>query len=112
MRRSYDNAFRREQAAHTRERILEAMIDQLGRGLQVQLTSPLEVIDVGDHDLGQVDLQQVDLLPQDQRQEQIEGTCEHVEVQLEVREFHSADVSGAIGLAQAELGGATFHIVL
>ena len=34
MRRSYDNAFRREQAERTRERILEAMIDQLGQGRQ------------------------------------------------------------------------------
>jgi AcrR family transcriptional regulator len=32
-KRSYDNAFRREQAERTRERILEAMIDQLGQGL-------------------------------------------------------------------------------
>ena len=33
-KRSYDNAFRREQAARTRERILEALIDQLGQGRQ------------------------------------------------------------------------------
>ncbi len=32
--RSYDNALRREQAERTRERILEAMIDQLGQGRQ------------------------------------------------------------------------------
>jgi AcrR family transcriptional regulator len=32
LKRSYDNAFRREQAERTRERILEAMIDQLGQG--------------------------------------------------------------------------------
>jgi AcrR family transcriptional regulator len=32
--RSYDNAFRREQAERTREHILEAMIDQLGQGRQ------------------------------------------------------------------------------
>jgi AcrR family transcriptional regulator len=30
--RAYDNAFRQEQASRTRERILEAMIDQLGQG--------------------------------------------------------------------------------
>jgi len=34
LRRSYDNAFRREQAERTRERILEAMIDQVGQGRQ------------------------------------------------------------------------------
>ena len=34
LRRSYDNAFRREQAERTRERILETMIDQLGQGRQ------------------------------------------------------------------------------
>ena len=33
-KRSYDNAFRREQAGRTRERILEALIDQLGQGRQ------------------------------------------------------------------------------
>jgi AcrR family transcriptional regulator len=32
--RSYDNAFRREQAERTLEHILEAMIDQLGQGRQ------------------------------------------------------------------------------
>jgi AcrR family transcriptional regulator len=32
--RSYDNAFRREQAERTRAQILEAMIDQLGQGRQ------------------------------------------------------------------------------
>ncbi len=31
LKRSYDNAFRREQAGRTRERILAAMIDQLGQ---------------------------------------------------------------------------------
>jgi AcrR family transcriptional regulator len=34
LRRRYDNAFRLEQAERTRERILEAMIDQLGQGRQ------------------------------------------------------------------------------
>jgi AcrR family transcriptional regulator len=34
LRRSYDNAFRREQTERTRERILEAMIDQVGLGRQ------------------------------------------------------------------------------
>jgi len=33
-KRGYDNAFRREQAERTRERILEALIDQLGQGRQ------------------------------------------------------------------------------
>ena len=33
-KRSYDNAFRLEQAEHTRERILEALIDQLGQSRQ------------------------------------------------------------------------------
>ena len=32
MKRSYDNAFRQEQAQQTRARILEALIDQVGRG--------------------------------------------------------------------------------
>ncbi len=42
------------------------------------------MIDVGDHNIGQVDLEQVDLLPQDQRQKQVERAREHLEIELEV----------------------------
>jgi hypothetical protein len=53
---------------------------ELGRRLQVQLAPRLEPLDVGEDDLGQVDLQQVHVLVQDQRDEQVEGTLEDLEV--------------------------------
>ena len=45
---------------------------ELGGRLEVELAGALEVLDVGQHDLGQIDLEQVDLLPEHQRQEQVE----------------------------------------
>ena len=56
---------------------------ELGGGLQIELTLGLEVVDVGEHDLGQLDLEQVQLLAQDQRQQQVERPGEDVEVQLQ-----------------------------
>ena len=56
--------------------------EELGRRLEIELALGLQVVDVGDHDLGQLDFEQVELLPQDQREEQVEGTREDVEVQL------------------------------
>ena len=64
--------------------------EELGRRLELELAALLEVVDVGDHDLGEVDLEQVDLLAQDQRQQQVERTREHVEVELEVADAHRA----------------------
>ena len=57
--------------------------EELGGGLEIELAGALEVLDVGEHDLGQVDLEQVDLLPQDQRQQQVEGTVEDLEIEVE-----------------------------
>ena len=45
----------------------------------------LEVVDVGEHDLGQVDLEQVDLLAQDEREQQVEGALEDLEVEVDAR---------------------------
>ena len=50
--------------------------------------APLEMLDIGQHDLGQVDLEQVDLLLEDQRQEQVKGTVEDLEVEVERCEGH------------------------
>ena len=61
---------------------------ELGRRLEFELAPLLEMVDVGDHDLGEVDLEQIDLLAQDQRQQQVERTREHVEVELEVDDVH------------------------
>ncbi|HVE68090.1 MAG TPA: hypothetical protein VNB64_05860 [Solirubrobacteraceae bacterium] len=52
------------------------------------------MVEVGEHDVGQVDLEQVHLLAQDQRQQQVEGTREDVQVELELG---GADGSGHRG---------------
>src|SRR5262249_36257436 len=64
---------------------------ELGCGLEVELVGRLQVIQVGDDDLGEVDLQQVELLAQDERQQQVEGTGEDVEVQLQLGESHGPE---------------------
>ena len=54
----------------------------------------LQVVQVGDDDLRQVHLEQVQLLAQDQREQQVEGTGEDVEVQLELGESHAGRLGG------------------
>jgi hypothetical protein len=61
---------------------------ELGRRLEIQLPGPLEMLDVGEHDLGQVDLEQVDLLAQHERQEQVERPLEDLELEVERGERH------------------------
>ena len=56
---------------------------ELRRRLEVQLPLRLQVVDVGEHDVGEVHLEQIELLAQDQRQQQVEGAGEDVEVELE-----------------------------
>ena len=63
---------------------------ELGGRLQVQLALGLEVVEVGEHDVGEIDLQQVELLAQDERQQEVEGPGEDVEVQLELGDAHRA----------------------
>ena len=62
--------------------------EELGGGLEVELTRALEVLDVGEHDLGEVDLEQVDLLLQHQRQEQVERPVEDLQVEVERGDCH------------------------
>src|SRR5206468_8292912 len=62
--------------------------DELRRHLEIELAAGLEVVEVGQDDVGEIDLEQVDLLAQDQRQEQVEGTGEDVQVELELGEAH------------------------
>ena len=64
--------------------------EELGRGLQVQLASGLEVVDVGQDDLGQVDLEQVHLLAQYEREQQIERPLEDLQVEIERCQLHPA----------------------
>ena len=63
--------------------------EELGGGFQVQLTRALQVLDVGEHDVREVDLEQVDLLPEDQRQEQVEGSVEDLEIEVERGDRHA-----------------------
>ena len=71
--------------------------EELGGGLEVELAGPLEVLDVGEHHLGEVDLEQVDLLPQHQRQEQVERPVEDLEVEVERRQGHRGKPSRGKG---------------
>ncbi len=57
--------------------------DELGGGLQVKLAARFEMVKIGEHDFGQLQLQQVDLFAQHEREQQIEGAAEDVEVKLE-----------------------------
>ena len=54
------------------------------------------MVQIGDDDLREVDLEQVELLAQDQREQQVEGTSEDVEVQLQLGEAH--DPKGYAGV--------------
>ena len=63
---------------------------ELGGRLQVQLALGLEVVEVGEDDVGEVDLQKIELLAQDERQQEVEGAREDVEVQLELGDAHRA----------------------
>src|SRR5262249_58535536 len=60
----------------------------LGGGLELELAAAVEVVEVGEHDVGQLQLEQVYLLAQDERQQQVEGPGEDVQVQLEGRDAH------------------------
>ena len=62
--------------------------EELGGRLEVELTGPLEVLDVREHDLREVDLEQVDLLLQHERQEQVERPVEDLEVEVERGDGH------------------------
>jgi hypothetical protein len=61
---------------------------ELGGRLEVELTRALEVLDIREDDLGQVDFEEVDLLLQHERQEQVEGPVEDLEVEVERGEGH------------------------
>ena len=51
----------------------------------------LQMVEVADDDLRQIHLEQVELLAQDQREQQVEGTREDVEVQLQLGESHARE---------------------
>ena len=62
--------------------------EELAAGLEVELVAGGEPLDEGDHDRGDVDLRGLELLPEDEREQQVEGTLERVEVQLELADRH------------------------
>ena len=58
--------------------------EELAAGVEIELATVGEVRDEGDDDLGQVDLPQRQLLPQHEREQEVERPFERVEVQLEL----------------------------
>ena len=46
------------------------------------------MLDIREHDIGEIDLEQVDILLQDQREQQVEGPVEDLEVEVERGERH------------------------
>ena len=62
--------------------------EELRGDLEVELAAQLEVVEVGDDHVGQLDLEQVDLVAQDERQQQVEGPGEDVEVEIEIGGQH------------------------
>ena len=82
--------------------------EELAAGLQVELVALSfldllgEPLDEGDHDRGHVDVRRLELLLQEQRQEQVEGALERVEVQLELAHNHGArEASVGVGRGRA-----------
>ena len=71
---------------------------ELRHGLEIELLDLGESLDVLDHDLGDGHLDEVDLLAQHEREQQVEGACVRVEVELELedgRAAHPAIVAAA-----------------
>ena len=60
---------------------------ELGGELQVQLTAGLEHVEIAQHDVCEIDLEQIHLVPQDERQQQVERPGEDLEVQLEISDM-------------------------
>ena len=48
----------------------------------------VEMLHIGEHDLREIHLEQVDLLPQDERQKEVEGPVEDLEVEVERGDGH------------------------
>ena len=64
--------------------------EELAAGLEIELVPLGEALDEGDHDRRHVDLGRLELLFQEQREQQVEGALERVEVQLEFAHNHVA----------------------
>ena len=77
--------------------------EELAARLEVELLALGQPIDERDHDRRHVDVGRLELLLQEQRQEQVEGALERVEVQLELAHHHGhpGDASGGVGRGRA-----------
>ena len=54
------------------------------------------MVDVGDDDLAELQLEQADLLAQDDREEEVEGTGEDVEVQIQIGNRHRVSLEAPL----------------
>ena len=70
---------------------------ELATGLQIEPLARCKPLDEGDHDPRDVDLGEVELVLEDERQQQVEGAFEGVEIQLELAHDHGGQASGAPG---------------
>ena len=62
--------------------------EELAAGVEVELVALGQPLEEGEHDAGDVDLAQVELVAQDEREQQVEGTLERLEVELELANRH------------------------
>ena len=58
--------------------------EELRRDLEIQLALGLEVIEIADDDVGELDLQQIYVLFEDERQEQVKGPGENLQVEFQL----------------------------
>ena len=92
----------REQRARLQLEQRRDQHEELAAGLEIELVPLGEPLDEGDHDRGHVDVGRLELLPQEERQQQVEGTLERVEVQLELAHFHRGrNASRGVGRGRA-----------
>src|SRR5205085_6834466 len=64
--------------------------EELAARLEVELLVLREPLEEREHDAGDVDLPQVELVLEDERQQQVEGAFEGVEVELQLPHYHRA----------------------
>ena len=62
--------------------------EELAAGVEVELLALGQPLEEGEHDAGDIHLAQVELVPQDEREQQVEGTLERLEVELELANRH------------------------
>ena len=77
---------------------------ELAARVQVELAFLGEVLDERDDDRREVDLGERDLLPEDERQQQVERAFEGVEVQLELADGHRHGPEGIAAIGRGRAG--------